>query len=305
VLAYRNGGSGLIQLTWFDRQGKNLGPAGEPSLLSEGVLSPDGGRIAASGVKDGNQDIWLMDLARSANTRLTFAPGVDVAPVWSPDGSRVAYASAGKSSFEIHERLANGTGEERTILAADQDLFPQAWSKDGRYLLYAARSTNIELMVLPMEGDRKPFAFAPSMFITSQGRFSPDGRWVAYVSNESGRAEVYVQPFPPNRDGGGKWMVSSTGGVQPLWRLDGKELFYLSPNNQAMAVAVESGPGFKAGIPKFLFSAQALTNLGVNNLLRAWEVTPDGQKFLISTSQGATNSSPMTVVINWQAGLKK
>jgi len=309
ALAYRGGGGGTSQLNWFDRQGKLISAAGDPGDFAGFAVSPDGARAAMALNKDRNRDIWLLDFTRGANTRLTFNPGVDLQPVWSPDGSQVAFSTAGKTGIEIHQKLAAGVGEEQTLTSPEANRgandFVQDWSHDGKLLLYAQQLAGQNLWVLPMDGDRKPVPFAPSSAIQSQGRFSPDSRWIAYTSNESGRNEIYVQPYPATRDGGGKWMISIAGGVQPLWRRDGKEILYIGPNGEVMAASIEAGATFKASIPKQLFVAPFFGGPGGNFPFRRWDISPDGQRFLIDSTMGASNSSPVTMILNWQSVLKK
>jgi len=211
VLVYR--GEGLVhqQLTWFDPQGTSMGTLGEPGQYSNPALSPDGKRIAVvENGSQGNLDIWVLDAARGTNTRLTFDPAQDVQPVWSPDGSRIAFASTRGGGFDFYQKASDGSGDDQLLLKSDENKIPTDWSRDGRFLLYnaTASKTGNDLWVLPLEGDRKPIPFLRTEFAEGQGRFSPDGRWIAYVSSESGDAEVYVRPFSPNSSGAG----SNAGG---------------------------------------------------------------------------------------------
>ncbi|MGO9255120.1 MAG: TolB family protein [Bryobacteraceae bacterium] len=199
-----------------------------------------------------------MDLAQGGKTRFTFTQsGRDGAAVWSPDGLRIAFSSSRAGHYDIYQHAANGAGADELLLKNDADKIVTDWSRDGRFLLFDQTSGNGRLLrVLPMDGGavRKPMLFLQTMFDTSQGRFSPDGRWIAYSSNESGRSEIYVRPFPAPAGGGGKWMVSQGRGLQPHWRGDGKELYYLIPGGNAMASEVNgSGAAFQAGVPKPLF----------------------------------------------------
>jgi serine/threonine protein kinase len=320
VLAYRPAktGPGLSELTWFDRQGKELSIAGEPGstyAYFDLALSPDATRVAASridlSVAGSEQGLWLLDLARSVSTRFTFDAAPDLSPVWSPDGSRIAFAAARAGGTAIYQKASNGAGKEEVLLGAtDEAKVPNDWSRDGRFLLYAQQDpkTKADLWALPLASDATPAGaptpFANTEFNEDQGRFSPDAHWVAYVSDESGRSEVYVQPFPPTAGGGSKTRVSRDGGDQPRWRRDGKELFYLSLDGKLMAVNLSEGPTFKAGVPESLF--QALVVRGRRQSLLGvlrWDVTPDGKHFLINTVK--TSSEPLTVVLNWTGELKK
>jgi serine/threonine protein kinase len=320
VLAYRPAktGPGLSELTWFDRQGKELSVAGEPSstyAYFDLALSPDATRVAASridlSVMGSEQGIWLLDLARGVSTRFTFDATPDLSPVWSPDGSRIAFSAARAGGTGIYQKASDGAGKEQVLLGAtDEARVPNDWSRDGRFLLYSQQDprTKADLLALPLTSDATPAGvptpFANTEFNEDQGRFSPDTHWVAYVSDESGRSEIYVQSFPAATGGGSKTRVSRDGGEQPRWRRDGKELFYLSLDGKLMAVKVAEGPTFRAGVPESLFQALVVrgrrqTLLGV---LR-WDVAPDGRHFLINTVK--TSSEPLTVVLNWTAELNK
>ena len=320
VLAYRpaKSGPGLSELTWYDRQGKELSVAGEPGstyAYFDLALSPDATRVAASridlSVVGSKLGIWLLDLARGVSTRFTLDRAPDSSPIWSPDGSRIAFAAARAGGNGIYQKASNGAGKEEVLAGAtDEQKVPNDWSRDGRFLLYAQQDprTKADLWVLPLASDGTPagapIPFANTEFNEDQGRFSPDGHWVAYVSDESGRSEIYVQPFPVASGGGSKTQVSLDGGDQPRWRSDGKELFYVSLDGKLMAVDVTEGPTFRAGAPKSLF--QALVVRGRRQSLLGvlrWDVAPDGKHFLINTVK--TSSEPLTVVLNWTTELKK
>jgi eukaryotic-like serine/threonine-protein kinase len=319
VLAYRPAkmGPDLSALTWFDRHGKELGAAGEPGAYAyfDLALSPDATRVAASRidltVSGSVQGIWLLDLARGVSTRFTFDLAPDSSPVWSQDGSRIAFAAVRAGGTGIYQKASNGTGKEQVLLAAtDDQKVPNDWSRDGRFLLYTKQDpkTKADLWVQPLASDATPAGaptpFANTEFNEDQGQFSPDARWVAYVSDESGRSEIYVQPYPAATGGGSKTQVSRDGGNQPRWRRDGKELFYLSLDGQLMAVDVTGGPIFKAGVPQSLFRALVVRGRRESLLgVLRWDVAPDGKRFLIDTVK--TSSEPLTVVLNWTAELKK
>ena len=238
-------------------------------------------------------------MARSLKTRFTFDPADEFPLIWSPDGSRVVFNSRRKGQMDLYQKAADGSGTEEVLLEDNRQKYPVSWSADGRFILYvsAGGPTGNDLFVLPLSGDRKPIPFVNTQFNEAQGAFSPDGRWVAYVSNESGRNEVYVAPFPRP---GGKRQVSTAGGINARWRRDGTEIFYFAPDNKLMAAAVNGrGASFEVGVVKPLFQ----TSRTVPRFQYA--VTADGQRFLINTAPEQAASAPITVVVNWTAGVGK
>ena len=204
---------------------------------------------------------------------------------------------------DLYQKSSSGAGSEDAILLSGRTKHPTDWSPDGRFILYRALdpNTNLELWVLPLAGDRKPIPFFKATFGVSHGQFSPDGRWVAYASNESGKWEVLVAPFPGR---GGNWKVSSAGGSEPRWRRDGKELFYLAPDGELMAVEVKEGPTFEADVARPLFQTRRREQISSVDLF-SYDVSADGQRFLVNTDVGEVTSSSLTVVLNWTAELKK
>ena len=303
VLTYQVGsGAGGLKLVWFDRTGKQIGVLGDSIANSDLELSPDGKRLSINKpAPAGNTlDIWLYDLARGLPTRLTFGEDAG-ASIWSPDGSRVVFASSQKGHFDLYQKASNGAGAEELLLADNLEKTPLSWSLDGQFILYrtAAASTDFNLFVLPLSGDRRPFPFLnpTAKDIALFGQFSPDGRWVVYSSSESGRSEIYVAPFPGP---GGKWQISSDGGSAPRWRRDGTEIFYLAPDFKLMAAVVNGkGASFEVGAVKPLFQTRTF------GFHYSYAVSADGQRFLINTSPEQEASAPITVVLNWTAGLKK
>ena len=307
ALVYRNApGEEIAQMAWFDRHGKRAASFGESaSLYSQPVLSPDGSRVAMAKFDGGNIDVWVYDLVRNVNQRLTSDPALDDSPVWSHDGERLAFASSRAGHYDLYQIAASGAGREELLYASGENKFPTSWSPDGRYLLYGAqaRETAGDIWVLPLDGTSKraPVPLVHTRANEGGGTFSPDARWIAYVSDDSGIAEVYVQPFIlPSASGdspaGPKVLVSRKGGRRPRWRADGKELFYNSPDGALMSVAVTAGATFRPGIPQLLFRTPAAWFSEAN-------ATSDGTRFLVAIPVEQTTAQPFTVVLNWQAEL--
>ncbi|MFB3098471.1 MAG: protein kinase [Acidimicrobiia bacterium] len=295
TLAYHRLGSPQDRkLVWRDRKGAVLTEvvvAGAPGNLD---LSPDGRRAAVqTWDKFRNQDIWIVDLERGTKLRLTFGGAHEAGPVWSPDGQRIAYLSKGPGKHQILYKAANGAGSEVTIFESDFGGEPVDWSPDGRYLLMEGFGLWRDLWILPVGGEEEPIRYTTKTAAEVSGRFSPDGRWIAYASTETGRMEIYIKPWP---DGGGKLQVSTGGGNDPRWRADGKELFYLEAARRLMAVPVDApGDGtLDLGVPAALFET---TNDG-------YEPSSDGQRFLFVEFLQGTAAPPATVVLNWPALLE-
>lgn len=303
VLAYSAATGGKTQLTWMDRGGKEIGLVAQPANYIRPSLSPDGKRVAVDGSDlQGNRDVWLVDLASGNPTRFTFDPGQDLFAVWSPDGSRIVFGSDREGPRSLYQRSATGASKEELLLKTDFNAYPADWSSDGRYIVYVINDpkTKIDVWVLPLFGDQKPFPFALTEASERGPRFSHDGRWLAYISDESGINQVYVESFPAS---GGKWQVSTSGGYHVEWRHDGKELFYVSADRKMMAVDIRAeGASFEAGAPKTLFDLR----VPIFTASQAqFAVTGDGQKFLIANTFGENRSEPITVTLNWTADLKR
>lgn len=298
LVAQRNADSGASQVLWFDRKGQQVGIALNPGIYGNVMLSPNGREVASDTTDPASQntDVWTYDLETRSAKRLTFDPALDSLPVWSPDGSRMVFASNRELKFDLYVKDTNGAQEEKVIPQDGPDRFPTDWSRDGKYVLYG-RGPDLWFLTLP---DLHATQFLKASSTLKSGRFSPDGKWVAYSSNESGRWEIYVTSFP---EGHGKWQVSNTGGEQPRWRGDGKELFYLSSDAKIMAVPVETGAKFDAGTPAALFQANPREMFATSEIY-AYDVSNDGQKFLINT-QLKTEMTPMSVVLNWASKLNK
>lgn len=296
VLAYK-AGLALSRLTWVNRDGAESEAVGAPGNYHVPRFSPDGQKLVVSvtEARTGTTDLWIYELARGTSTRFTFEPGVENEAVWSPDGQRIAFAAdrGGPPSLQLKELADSGLGERLTQPSAwVQNIYD--WSPDGKFIIYGdgeAKTSN-DLWLLPMTGERKPAPFLRTNFNEVDARFSPDGHWVAYVSDESGRPEVYVRSFPGAAE---KRKVSSGGGEQPRFTRDGKELLYLAPDNRLKAVPVKLEGAFQIGNPAALFS--------VGDGLREYEVEADGQRFLVNIVASGSQSLPITVVVNWTAGL--
>jgi serine/threonine protein kinase len=296
LVAQRNADSGASQVLWFDRKGQQTGVALNPGIYGNIMLAPNGKDVASDTTDpvSQNTDIWTYDLDARSAKRLTFDPSLDSLPIWSPDGSRTVFASNRELKFDLYVKDSNGAQEEKIIPQDGPDRFPTDWSRDGKYLIYG-RGPDLWFLTFP---DFHATQFLKASSTLKSSRFSPDGKWVAYSSNESGRWEIYVTSFP---EAHGKWQVSNTGGDQPRWRGDGKELFYLSTDSKVMAVPVKTGSNFDAGTPAALFQANPREMFATSELF-SYDVSNDGQKFLINT-QLKTEMTPMSVVLNWSAKL--
>jgi serine/threonine protein kinase len=301
VLAYQTAFTVRSQLAWFDRTGTSIGKLGDLADYAEASLSPDGTRAAVSVLDPviGTRDIWLYDVARGTRERFTFDRGDDFAPVWSrPDGDRLAFSSRREGSIHLYQRPSRGGGGEQLLFQDSLGKFVTHWSWDGRFLTYVGGGGILlrsDVWILPLS-DRKAYPFLETTFAESQGQFSPDGRWIAYMSVESGQQEVYVQPFPGPGD---KWLVSTAGGGWPRWRADGRELFYLAPDTSVVAVPVDGrGVRFDVGPGKPLVKVRLRPSVRLDAF--PYDVTSDGQRFLINTFAEEAQSSTISLVVNWQ-----
>jgi serine/threonine protein kinase/Tol biopolymer transport system component len=294
-------GASLSQLTWFDRSGKPAGTVGMPASFGNVRLSPDGHRVAVDQINpDGrNIDIWIHEPARGATTRLTFDPSPHQAPIWSPDGKQILFSSNRKVTTRLYLKNADGSGSEEEV--ADLGTFVPVnawdWSRDGKHVLF--RKGNELWHLSRPEHATKPLLQAKWTVRNAQS--SPDGRWMAYASNETGSMQVYVSPF---LNGNGKWQVSSAGGQEPKWRQDGKELFYLSADGKMMAVAVKTGASFEASSPVALFQTHRRQPVSSQDVF-SYDVSGDGQKFLILTKVDEANAAPLSVLLNWASDFEK
>jgi hypothetical protein len=310
VLVYQTADTTSLasQLTWFDRTGRAVGVLGEPDAYGDVELSPSGTQAVVSLLDTGlrTRDLWVFDLARGLKTRFTSDRAEEATPIWSPDGSRIAFTSYRSGTLELYQKVLNGVGTEDVLLVDRRNKYPASWSPDGRFVMYMVddgERSGWDLWVLPLFGDRKPFPFLQTPFNEVHGQFSPDGRWVAFVSNESGRYEVYVAPF----QGPGRIQVSSGGGQWPRWRHDGQELFYLAPDDKLMGAPTNGrGPTFEVGAVRALFNGRP------QRVRSPYSPSLDGQRFLVNAlaeqtprpasrpdSLAPVNFTPLTVVVNW------
>jgi serine/threonine-protein kinase len=340
TLVYVPGGvqAPTFTLVWVDRQGREE-PIKAPPRFINPRLSPDGTRVA---LEDGD-DIWIWDLARETLTRFTFDPAEDQRPIWMPDGQRVLFSSTRAGPADnLFWQASDGTGAVERLTESPNKHYPYSVSPDGTRLVFREETatTGADLMVVALEGGRPSARSArsgsgepveprraqppslgvggPGRSATSGGRplvqttfdeqngeISPDGRWVAYQSNESGQDEIYVRPFPDANSG--RWQISTAGGTRPLWARRGKELFYLGPSGAVMSIAVEGGSTFRAGTPTRLFEGPYF--MIAASWSRTYDVSPDGQRFLMIKVGGASNETPtptsIIVVQNWTEELKR
>jgi serine/threonine protein kinase len=299
TLVYRRGRVlGLTEIAWRDRSGASLGTVASAGLYRSIALSPDGTRLAFDTLGTPTwPDVWVIDLQRGVTSRFTFGPMGSIRPVWSPDGRTIAFNSGEPGAGEIYRRAANSASSAERLLELHANGGPTDWSADGRFLVYDRLDpkTANDVWVLPLDGGAEPRALLHESYNESQAQFSPDGRWIAYVSDESGIAQVYVQSFP---DLTGKWQISR-GGTQPRWARGGKELFYLALDRKLVAVSYESADTFEIGKTEVLFE----TKLPPAVDHHTYAVAPDG-RFLLDTPV-AEASAPLTLVQNWTALLKK
>jgi eukaryotic-like serine/threonine-protein kinase len=312
LLAYRTGPPERRQFTWFDRSGRELGTVGEhdANAPSDPAISPDGNEIVFSREIDGSRDLWLLEASRGTLRRLTFGPSTDRSASWYPDGSRIVFSSNRDGSADLYQKLSGGAGEEELLLSTSEAKQAADFSPDGRFLLFRAQhvTTRYDLWAveigkrasgqLELRDGKKPFVVVQTNSDERDGQFSPDGRWIAYESDESGRFEVYVQPFP---GAGPKHPISTSGGAQVRWSRNGKELFYIALDNRLMAVPIRLDAEHQmlaadAPIPLFMTHVGAAANV----LRQQYVVSPDGQRFLMNTIKEDASTSPITIVQNWK-----
>jgi Tol biopolymer transport system component len=292
-------------LLWADRAGREGDSIGEPGQYANPTVSPDGRRVAydVADPRGGKVDIWIRDLTRGVSLRLTFGAGTNSAPVWSPDGTTIVFASTrgSRTGPDLYAKPTSGQGAETLLFDDEAPKIATDWSRDGRYIAFTSGGGGAaqSLWVLPTFGDKKPMKVAGGDFGAGGGVFSPDGRYIAYRSNESGRNEIYVQPFP---DATGKWQISSGGAVDPSWRADGKELYFRALDQKIMAVDIDARQAFQAATPRVLFQANLQTAGASRN---RYSPAAAGDRFLLFAPLSRDAIAPTTVVLNWDAALSR
>ena len=310
ILVYQTGdvqvGSRLI---FFDRNGKRLRIIGDRGEYLLPRISADGKRLATDmySYQSHNIDIWIYDIERNSKTRFTFNPSSEQYPIWSGDGGRIYFNDNPEGVFDLYRKSSTGAGSQELVLHTAEDKLPLDISADGKFLLYQAYGgprTQSDLWIVPLDGieqgrDRKPIVFLQTEFNETDGRFSPDSRWIAYTSNESGQNEIYLRTVSPSN---GRWQVSTAGGRGPRWRRDGKELYYLSPDNKIMVAAISSN---SASVEVSDVHPLLEVPLLVQLVFPGYDVSADGSRFLVNVQSETQNQTPLSLTVNWDAALKK
>jgi Tol biopolymer transport system component len=293
------------QLLWFNREGQQVGQVGPVDNYGNLDISPKGDRAVVDLFANNNRDIWVVDLQRSVAQPVITNPFPDWTASWSPDGSRLAFASARSNDgvTKIYEASSTGAGTEAVLPSGDVSSIPVHWSADGKYIVFSrlrqGNTSSYDTWLLPLFGDRKPAPLLATGFDKFQARVSPNSDLVAYSTNESGTYQIVVQTFPDAS--GGKWQISANGGFEPKWRRDGRELYYLGPDGKMMSVSI-AGPPFSAGRPVELFQTPLAVNRAQPTRDRRYDVAPDG-RFLMVVPSSSGPAAPYSVVVNWSAGL--
>ncbi len=303
LVYFPEGSDENTRLIWVDRHGREILPVGPPGLYMNPELSPDEKQVAVHRIdpESENPDIWLIELEHDISTRFTFDRGTDLAFLWSPDGARIVFNSNRDGGvYKLYEKPTSGAGDAELLLDSNESIGPFDWSTDGRFIIYFRGSTR-DIHVLPMFGDRRPFSFLETEFDEYQAKLSPNGRWIAYASDESGKNEIYVRGFP---SAAGKWQVSIEGGVQPRWSGDGKELFYIAPGQRLMAVAVKGETELEIGTPTTLFETRMWSPTTIAGVRAQYDVADNGQRFLFNWRDRPATSQ-IHIVLNWFDELKR
>jgi eukaryotic-like serine/threonine-protein kinase len=307
VMTFSTAHSGLLlyqrafqtQLTWFDSEGNKLSTVGDPGYVASPYISPNGkyAMVTVTDPRQGKQKLWLYDLSRGTSTPFTFGEGNDQYPAWSPDGQQVAFSSTRGGQEDIYVKGVAGGSQEQLLLADPGSKEPDQWSSDGKFILFdyiGRKNTGTDVWALPLFGDRKPFPVVQGSANENWGAFSPDAKWVSYSSDESGRAENYVVPFPGP---GGKWQISTTGGINSFW-VSGNQLFYVTPDTHIIAVGLDiQGTNLVVGKSRVILSGRALV------ISSSFNVTRDGKRWLVALPVAEPNASPLILTTNWTATL--
>ena len=301
ILVHRVSSASLVpDLVLVDPKGKTLASFGQPEIFVSARFSRDSRKIAMDlyDIKVRNSDVWLYEIGRGVNTRFTFDPAVDWYPIWSPDGSKVVFSSNRKGRYDLYDKISTGAANEQAIVESAEDKSPTDWSPDGKFVLFQSSNlrTKSDVWVVPMTDDRKPFPFLQTEYSESNARFSPDMKWIAYQSDEAGPNQIYVRPFPGP---GAKWQVSTSGGTRPSWNRNGKEIFYLNGGKIMSAQVNGSGSTFETGKVKLHFDPSSIGGTAVR------DISGDGQNILVEIPRSKQSATPLTLILNWDAELKK
>jgi Tol biopolymer transport system component len=302
VIAYRTGAADAgRRLAWFDRTGSEIDVAPSPDRIGDWgpSISPDSRRVALTRIVDGNEDVWILETDRGAPKRITFDAARDIGPVWSPDGARIVFMSTRTGGGELFQRAADGTGNEVPLQNSAGASQPSDWSLDGRFLLYRKQDarTRYDIWALPLVGDRTAFPVVQTTSNERDAQFSPDGKWIAYESDESGQFEIYVRPFPGP---GAAALVSTGGGAQVRWSRDGTELFYIALDDRLMSVSIRidsTRQTVVASATRPLFMTLVGGAVGVAR--QQYAVTRDGQRFVMNVV--APRATPIALLVNWRS----
>jgi Tol biopolymer transport system component len=300
LVAQTGMGANISRLTWFDRNGRPMRAVGEPGWFNNLRLSPDGEKIGVDETdQDGqNVDVWIHDANTGAKRRFTFTLSLDQAAVWSPNGKQIIYSSNQGLGWKLYRKNSDGASPEEAIAGFDSILASAwDWSPDGENVL--VRKLN-QLWNLSLQ-DRSLKPLIESPWTVKNARFSPNGRWIAFASNESGKMEVYVVPF---LTGSGKWQVSTGGGQEPVWRRDGKELFFISPDGTLMAAPVNASDQFDSGTPVALFQTHRRQPISSQDVF-SYDASKDGKQFLVADKSVKAETTPPSIYLNWTRELEK
>jgi Tol biopolymer transport system component len=287
-------------LVLVDPKGKTIVSLGQPEIFVNARLSKDSRKIAMDlyDTKIRNSDVYFYEIGRGVNTRFTFDPAVDMNPIWSPDGSKIVFSSDRKGHLDLFGKISSGAANEEVLVESGQNKAATDWSPDGKFVLFQSNDpkTKTDLWVVPMTGDRKPFPFLQTEYSELNARFSPDMKWIAYQSDESGPNQIYVRPFPGP---GAKWQISASGGTRPSWNRNGKEIFYLHGGKIMSAEVNGNGSTFEPGKVRLHFDPLSIGATVVR------DISGDGQSILVEIPRSRQSATPLTLIVNWDAELKK